>query len=107
MNGEFSLTDTCSGELQRCGDVIGLEIRIVGQQVFVRPSGSELPEQRCYGHPQVPDARQAAHAVRINGDPVQMHSQRLIRRPFSPRCWLSVVAIRRTLIEGQRGSYGL
>ena len=46
----------------------------------VLAAGGKLREQRRDSHPQVPEARTAAHAMWINGDPVQEHDHWLVIR---------------------------
>ena len=42
------------------------------------PASGKLREHRRDRHPQPPDARPTAHAMRINGDPVQKHDHKLL-----------------------------
>ena len=58
-NGQLSLVDTSSAKFECGGDVLWLEIRIVGQYLIASSSRSKLPKHHSYCHPEVSDAGQS------------------------------------------------
>ena len=64
---------TIGGVLERGYDVSAFEIRVVAEDVVGRGTRRELSQDHAHGDPEVANARQAAHAARVDGDPLECH----------------------------------
>ena len=97
--GQFAFLHGCRGELQ-CGQDIGpVQVREVNQELGDGQPRGELAQDRAHRHPGVPDAGQAAHLVRVDGNPLVRHA-RSVRRPIPSRRAHRIsppIAIRQTI----------
>ncbi len=61
--------------------------RVVHEDLLDAARGRELAQDRTHGHPGGPDAKQSAHLVRVDGDPLMRHAfgVREKARPGPPR----------------------
>jgi hypothetical protein len=82
--GQPAFLHGCCGELQRGEDISPVQVREVNKDLGDGQPRGELAQYRAHRHPGVPDAGQAAHPVRVDGNPLVRHAPS-VRRPNPSR----------------------